>query len=232
MNASIGKLLEHKVTVLLVVGLLGLGLSIAGCDDQNKEKISYSQQPDASSGWLAGAESPPTPKTLHAMARIFASQGREAEASFVLNKVIEEHPKFLPTYVELAEIHMRARQVDPAIEVLTKGLKVAPDEPILLNNIGMCWLLNKQYDRALKMFSKASAAEPNDARYRANMAVALGLAGRYDEALAVYKQVLGAADAHFNLAVLCEARGDKARAEQEYALYEELKAIEAENPKE
>jgi hypothetical protein len=57
-----------------------------------------------------------------------------------------------------------------------------------------------------------------DARYRGNMALALGMLGRYEESLSLYQQVVSPSDAHFNLAVICDARKDPARAEQEYKL--------------
>jgi tetratricopeptide (TPR) repeat protein len=62
------------------------------------------------------------------------------------------------------------------------------------------------------MFMRAAEAAPENARYRANMATALGLLGRYEEALALFEQVVPPADAHRNLAVLCEARNDMSRA--------------------
>ena len=62
--------------------------------------------------------------------------------------------------------------------------------------------------------------------YRGNVAMAVGMQGRYDEALTLYKQVLTPADAHYNLGVLCEARGDVTRAFDEYARAKELEAQE------
>ena len=86
---------------------------------------------------------------------------------------------------------------------------------MLLNNLGMCELERGAPERAVEQFASAVAASPGDARYRANMALALGLAGRMDEALALYLQVVSEADAHDNLAVVAEARGDAKRAEIE-----------------
>ena len=52
--------------------------------------------------------------------------------------------------------------------------------------------------------------------------MALGMLGRYEEALAVYEQVVLPARAHYNVAVLAEARNDTDRAEVEYAIAMEM----------
>ena len=48
--------------------------------------------------------------------------------------------------------------------------------------------------------------------------MAVGMLGRYEEALALYKQVVKPQQAHYNLAVVCEARQDTKRATAEFAI--------------
>lgn len=231
MNTRISQSFERKAGTFLLVALAGLAVAIAGCTGK-QQPARYSQRSDADVKWLSGAKGPPTPRTLLSMARILASQGRDAETAFVLKKIIEDQPAFLPAYIEMAELHMRARRVDSAIEALAAGLKMSPKDPILLNNIGMCCLVKQDYKRALETFSRAVAAEPGDVRYRANVALALGMLGRYDEALSLYKQVLEPGDAHYNLSVVCAARKDTDRAAQERAKAQELwAAAKANDPR-
>ena len=99
---------------------------------------------------------------------------------------------------------------------MAAGHAIAPQNPVILNNLGMCQMLNNEYGPALKCFMEATKLAPANARYQANMAVALGMLGEYDLALDVYKNTVPAAEAHYNLAVLCEARKDSQRAEQEF----------------
>ena len=204
-----------------LLALAAVGLCAAGCakppGDFNPEEET----------WLEGADRAPTPKTLYAMARILIAKGREPEADYMLRKIIEEHPYFMPAYVELAEIHMRHRRVEPAVAVLNAGLVFSPRDPVLLNDIGMCWMVKGDYARALPMFKQAAAAMPANARYRGNMALALGMMGRYEESLALYEQLLSPADAHDNLAVICEARKDFKRAAEERATASELRVAGA-----
>jgi tetratricopeptide (TPR) repeat protein len=169
------------------------------------------QQADAE--FEAGASRPPAPKTLYAMARILGLQGKDAECEYMLVRIIREHPDFLPAYCHLAELQLRQRRSDEAVATLRAAWRISPSDPVILNNLGMCLLLKAEYKDALDLFSQAAAAMPQDARYRANMATALGMIGRYEESLA---------EAHFNLAVLCEARKDYARAHSELRLSEAL----------
>jgi protein O-GlcNAc transferase len=166
----------------------------------------------------------PTTDTMYSMSRIMITRGQDAQAEGVLTKLIEDEPRFLPAYADLADLYLRADRPDSAIEVLKAGVAVAPEDAVLRNNLGMCRLMQGRYEEALDDFTAAAAGVPKDARARANMAVALGMLGRLDESLAVYLQLVPEADAHHNLAVLCDARKDWQRAEQEYAIAETLRS--------
>jgi len=147
-------------------------------------------------------DQPPTAKTLYAMSRILMSQGREDQGESVLLKLIAEYPRFIPAYCDLAEYRLRQGRFDDAVEELSKGLRMAPEDPILLNNAGVCSLLRGDCEAALSNFSMAAEVMPREERYRANMALALGMMGRYDESLKLYKEVLPAKDAAHNLNVI------------------------------
>jgi Flp pilus assembly protein TadD len=172
-------------------------------------------------GWAQGgtdsefqtqAGRPPTTKTLWAMADILASQGKDSECEYVLKRIIQNDPKFLPAYNSLAELQMRRGQTNAATVTLQDALRIGPENPVLLNNLGMCWLVRRDYDNALRVFDKAAGIAPENAKYRANMAVALGLMGREEESLALFKQVLPEDQAARNVEVLRQARKDAERA--------------------
>ncbi len=173
----------------------------------------------AETEFAAAADRAPTARTLYAMARIFAAQRRDAECEAMLSKIIATYPGYAPAYNDLAELLLRQRQIARAQAVLDQGLRQNSRNPILLNNLGMCAMLNHRFDEALERFTEAAGMAPDDARFRSNAASALGMLGRYEEAEALYLQILTPADAHYNLGVLAEARGDKERAAQEYALF-------------
>jgi len=200
-----------KIPALVRPMLAAVLCALAAC------AASPSEEDFAPDSFDTAVDRGPTVATLHAMARVMAAQGRDAECEIVLEKLIEEHPDFLPAYNELAELHMRNGSLMSAQAALELGLQRASEDAVLLNNMGMCFLLQQKYEAALEHFTRATAADPSDARSRANMATALGLLGRTDESLALFYQVLPPEDAHYNVAVLCRSIGDEQRAELEFA---------------
>ena len=200
---------------LLLAVLLGLHLQIAGCAPTSSRSGSSDLQDDIDSAFYASEFRDPTAKTLMIMAQICARQGQDAEAEYVLQRVVQEHPAHMPAQLDLAELYMRHGQTDRAIGVLSAAHQITPKDPIVLNNLGMCYLLKGQEKEALARFEQALALLPQDRRFQVNMAVALGMTGRYEEALKAYEQVLSPSDARYNLAVLCAARGDYQRAAEE-----------------
>ena len=151
---------------------------------------------------------PPTAKTLYAMADILTTQGRDSESEVLLKRIIREYPEFLPAYNSLAELQMRQGRINEAIETINSGLRIRPEDPVLLNNLGMCWTIRRDYEKALAMFTTASGIMPENARYRANMAVALGLLGRYQESLSLFEQILPEEQAKHNIDVIRRFRKD------------------------
>lgn len=148
----------------------------------------------------------PTAKTLASMADILAAQGKERECEFVLKRCIGQYPSYTPAYNSLAELQMRQGRVKEAAEVLSQALELRPADPVLLNNLGMCFLVHKEYERALDYFTRAAALLPENEKYRANMATSLGMLGRDDEALSLMEQILPAEKAKLNLEILQTAR--------------------------
>ena len=159
--------------------------------------------------FLPQDNNPPTTRTLYATAEILATQGRDSECEYILKKIIQDNPTFLPAYNSLAELQMRRGQTNAAIETLQHALVINSEDTVILNNLGMCWIFHRDYEKALKMFTEAAGIMPENMRYRSNMAVALGLMGRDEESLSLFKQVLPEDRANHNLNILREARSSK-----------------------
>ena len=145
---------------------------------------------------------PPTSRTLFAMSDILAVQGRDKECEFVLKRIIQEYPRYLPAYNRLAELQMRQGCIKEAIDTIHDAFRIISEEPLLMNNLGVCWVVSSEYDKALTIFTKAAGMEPKNSRYRMNMAMTLGLMERYKESLSLFRQVLPEDQANHNLSVL------------------------------
>ncbi|MHC5164105.1 MAG: tetratricopeptide repeat protein [Planctomycetota bacterium] len=193
-------MLKNTVFITILAGILVFG---AGCLDPNAAAApGAANQPPAEDPF--DPDRPPTAKTLYLMADMLAAQGKDAEAERLYRRIVGQYPEFLPAYNELAALLMRQRRIPEAMKILEAGTELQPDDPVLLNNTGMCWLIRKRYQRALDSFTKASAVVPENTRYRSNMATALALMGRYDEALSLYRQILPEQQARENVRILKE----------------------------
>lgn len=193
---------------LLVLYLASIAVFLCGCGEsyaKSKKQHDYVlSHKDVE--FQQGADRQPTTKTLYSMAKIFIHQGRFNDAELLLQKVINQNPKFIPAYHDLAEIKIRNRRTNEAVEVLSHALKENSSDPKTLNNLGMCWMIRRDYEKALQMFTEAAGLEPENTRYRANMAATLGLMGRDEEALALYRQILPDKQANKNLTIIRQAR--------------------------
>jgi Flp pilus assembly protein TadD len=71
---------------------------------------------------------------------------------------------------------------DEARRYYTNALKIKPDEPSVLSNLGMSYVLSKQLPKAEEALRLAQAGAQSDARIRQNLALVVGLQGRLPEA--------------------------------------------------
>jgi len=206
-------------------GAACLLLCLGGCAP--KPPSGYEQAQAAEDAFAAGADRPPTPRTLYAMSHVLAGQGKVDEQAAVLRRVIQQQRNFLPAYNDLAQLQLTRHDPQGALATLQQGMQIAPSDPILVNNAGMCRLFMRDYAGALERFNQAAALAPREGRYRANAALALSMLGRYDESLAMYNQVLRPAQAHYNLGVMYQGRQQLLEALREYEMARKLESGEA-----
>ena len=62
------------------------------------------------------------------------------------------------------------------------ALKIVPDEPSVLSNLGLSYALSKDLPDAETTLRRAAAQNPVDPRVRQNLALVVGLQGRFAEA--------------------------------------------------
>ena len=200
------------VSVCFVFCLCGVAFILAGC-------VSDPSKLDQSKSYFdGGALRSPQPTTIVLTGRVLNSQGRTEEAEFVLRRVIVEYPDFPAGYSELAELLLKDSRNQEATVLLEQGITEIPSSAMLHNDLGMCYVVSEHFKLAADSFSRARELDRDDAAYTANLAMARALQGNYDDAVALYSEVISVAQAHGNVAVLAEARGDLARAESDRAI--------------
>ncbi len=93
-------------------------------------------------------------------------------------------------------------QQDGARELYRKALDLQPDEPSVLSNLGMSYLLADDLKTAETYMRSAAQSPGADSRVRQNLALVVGLQGRFDEADQIARQELSPDKAEANVAYL------------------------------
>jgi Flp pilus assembly protein TadD len=91
---------------------------------------------------------------------------------------------------------------DDARAAYRDALDIRPNEPSVLSNLGMSYLLARDL-RTAETYLRSAINQPGaDSRIRQNLALVVGLQGRFQEAENIARQELTAAQAEANVAYL------------------------------
>lgn len=121
----------------------------------------------------------------------------------------------------LAQVQARASEIDSsygpkAIASFQRVLTIAPGDPDAIRGMGNLYYDQQQYDRAAEQYEKYLTAKPDDPSVRTDLATTYLYVGQVDRAIEAYKTVIGAhpefLQAHFNLGLAYEAKGDRKQA--------------------
>ena len=93
-------------------------------------------------------------------------------------------------------------QRDEARQDYRKALELKPNEPSILSNLGMSYVLEGDL-RTAETYMRTASQQPNaDSRVRQNLALVVGLQGRFDEAEKIASQELSPEQAQANVTYL------------------------------
>ena len=91
---------------------------------------------------------------------------------------------------------------DEARQYYSSALKIVPEEPSVLSNLGLSYLLSKDLAKAEETLRRAYGRADTDPRVRQNLALVVGLRGRLAEAESLVKDGRPAEEAAANVAYL------------------------------
>eukprot|EP01035_Chromulina_nebulosa_P047704 gene47704-64700_t len=89
------------------------------------------------------------------------------------------------------------------------ALKIRPDEPSVLSNLGLSYMLSKDLPKAEQTLRRAYGSGNADPRVRQNLGLVVGLQGRFSEAESIVKADLPPDEAAANVAYLKQMLNSK-----------------------
>jgi Flp pilus assembly protein TadD len=139
---------------------------------------------------------------LGAYGRALADAGSYAQALEVFSRAhTPEMPDWRILSAQGAVLDQLGRY-DEARRYYASALKIVPDEPSVLSNLGLSYALSKDLKKAEATLRRATAQPKVDARARQNLALVVGLQGRFSEAEDIARADLPSDEAAANVEYL------------------------------
>ncbi|MGX9425800.1 MULTISPECIES: tetratricopeptide repeat protein [Bradyrhizobium] len=139
---------------------------------------------------------------LAAYGRALADNGNAQAAFDVLSRAHSpDNPDWRILSVQGTTLDRLGRH-DEARRYYASALRLAPDEPSVLSNLGLSYMLSRDLPKAEENLRRAYASSRADSRVRQNFALVVGLQGRFAEAENIVKADLPADEAAANVAYL------------------------------
>ena len=139
---------------------------------------------------------------LASYGRALADNGHFQQAFDVLTRAHSpENPDWRILSVQGTALDQLGRH-DEARRYYGSALKIVPDEPSVLSNLGLSYVLSRDLPKAEETLRRAYGNTRADARVRQNLGLVIGLQGRFAEAESIVKADLPAEEAAANVAYL------------------------------
>ena len=150
----------------------------------------------------AALHNPNNRPLLGAYGRALADAGSLKQALDVLERAHSpDQPDWRVLSVQGAVLDQMGRH-EEAQRYYASALKIMPDEPSVMSNLGLSYALSKDLRRAEDTLRQASARGGTDKRVRQNLALVVGLQGRFQEAETIARADLPPEEATANVATL------------------------------
>lgn len=162
--------------------------------DQRPQAVAVLQQ--------IALRNPKNTAVLAAYGKSLAEVGRFTEAAEVLQNA---HTAAQPDWRVLSAQGAVADQLGDHVRAqgfYEAALKIQPNDPTILSNLGLSYALARQLDQAEAVMRSAVAQPRADSRVRQNLALVLGLRGKFAEAEEMTRRDLSPDEAAANAASL------------------------------
>jgi Flp pilus assembly protein TadD len=160
-------------------------------------------------------ERPDDAQVLTLRGIVYRERGLFADAETDLKAAVAADPKLPEAHAALGilyDVQMR----EEAEGQHREAVRLAPNNPAFLNNLGFSLFLRKQYKEAITQYDKAATLAPLSRRVRTNLGFACAALGDLRRAAREFQMGGTPAEAKNNLGFAYERRGDMTNA---YDLY-------------
>lgn len=167
------------------------------------------------------------PEAWTNLGNLYRDRGDAARAERAFRGALERDARFVPAWINLADLNRELQRDRDAEAVLREGLRAVPGAPALRHALGLTLVRLGSKSAALTELAAAHRAAASEPRYAYVYAAALQDVGRRAEALRVLSEAAGRGgdrDVLLALAVARNEAGDEAGAR------EALRALAAINP--
>jgi len=150
----------------------------------------------------AAIHNPEHKPLLGAYGRALADAGNFKQALSVLERAHSpDQPDWRILSVQGAVLDQMGRH-EEAQRYYASALRIVPEEPSVLSNLGLSYALSKDLPRAEETLRRADARGSTDKRVRQNLALVVGLQGRFQDAETIARADLPPDQAAENVAYL------------------------------
>jgi Flp pilus assembly protein TadD len=150
----------------------------------------------------AAIQNPQHRPLLGAYGRALADNGSYKQALDVLNRShTPDQPDWRILSVQGAVLDQMGRHQE-AQRHYASALRLVPDEPSVLSNLGLSYALSKNLPQAETTLRRAAARPGAEPKVRQNLALVVGLQGRFQEAETIARGDLSPDEAAANVAYL------------------------------
>jgi Tfp pilus assembly protein PilF len=191
---------------------------LGGCQQLNQAKPLLSHAPIA-----AEKSSPLRPAQVAdiqiGMGRSLEARGETSQAMAAYSEALAKDPSRADAYVRLAVLADGLGKFTDAGQWYHKALKLQPDNPNTLCNLGYSFYLQRQWEEAETNLRRAISLAPDHQRAHNNLGLVLAHTDRADEALVEFRKAgCNRAGAEVNLAFVLALEGTWSEAQNHYQL--------------
>ena len=157
------------------------------------------------------AEAPDNLDAQEGRALTLMAMGKSTDAGRMFSDIMEKDGKRWRTLNALGILFVTKNMVPEAMAYYTEALKYSPDNPAILNNVGLSQAVDKNYPRAIAALEQASRIAKSGERRRQidlNLAMVYGASGDVDTAKDIATKYLQGAALNNNIGLYAHLAKD------------------------